>query len=75
MRDYDLILRDSDVEALVQIRRGHRMTRSTPNDIRLLYNRLALEYYNSDTGFWADVHPAVQRLARFRRGFPLESTG
>ena len=75
VRDYDLILRDSDVEALVQIRRNHRMTRSTPNDIRLLYNRLALEYYNSDTGFWADVHPAVQRLARFRRGFPLESTG
>ncbi|MEM1042062.1 MAG: hypothetical protein AAGI91_05480 [Bacteroidota bacterium] len=61
---YDLLVRDADLPKLVQVHREKRLP-ADPEYARLPYHLLVLQYKNGEQ--WADVHPAVLRMSKFRR--------
>ena len=67
VRDYDLFVKDEDVEKLRRIHRERRLPRDAAFN-HLPHQLLVLEYQNATR--WADVHPAVQRTSAFLRADP-----
>ncbi len=64
LNEYDRLVRDSDLPRLHQVHIQRRVP-SDPEFSPLLFNLLVLEYQNGER--WADVHPAVLALEKFRR--------
>ncbi|MGQ9628665.1 MAG: hypothetical protein ACUVV0_17395 [Anaerolineae bacterium] len=64
-REYDYLIRDEDVETLLEVA---RQCRAPNNDRagRLLYLRLVMEYIDDEHGRWADVHPLVKDSPRLK---------
>lgn len=55
-KEYDRLIRNSDIEALKKIHQDQRI-QADENTARLLNLRLVLEYQNGDR--WADLHPVI----------------
>lgn len=62
-KEFDRLLRDTDLSALATISRTQRLSGSKEEE-HLLNLRLVHEYENGER--WADVHPMVRNLPRMR---------
>ncbi|MFA6921853.1 MAG: ATP-binding protein [Gallionella sp.] len=60
IREYDRLLRDSEIEQIKWVRENHRVTGEEVY-ARMLNLRLILEYQNGKR--WADLHPAVMEIS------------
>lgn len=60
IREYDRLLRDSEIEQIKWVREKHRVTGEEVY-ARMLNLRLILEYQNGKR--WADLHPAVMEIS------------
>lgn len=70
VNDYDLLIREEDLERLATVHRERRI----PNDdayALLRWNALILEYQNGER--WGDIHPAVQAAPTFKRAFTVHA--
>lgn len=70
VNDYDLLIREEDLERLAMVHRERRI----PNDdayALLRWNALVLEYQNGER--WGDIHPAVQAAPTFKRAFTVHA--
>jgi hypothetical protein len=63
VREFDRLLRDEDMETLLQVAQDRRV-QSDKTSAHLLHLRLVHEYQNDER--WADLHPAVRQVRRVR---------
>lgn len=63
-REYDRLVKDADLPRLVRVHREKRLP-SDPEYALLPYHLIVLEYQNEER--WADIHPAVQAIRKFKK--------
>lgn len=66
IREYDRLLRDSELEQLILVNKTRRVTGEEVY-ARMLNLRVILEYQNG--GRWAALHPAVLAVPWLQRAF------
>lgn len=70
-REYDRLIRDSDVKFLSEVEQNSRPPKNS-EIARLMYNRLVLPYRNGEE--WMRLHPAVEHSPTFRRAQKRQQT-
>jgi hypothetical protein len=69
VRQYDRLVKDEDLPRLVKVHREKRLP-SDPQYALLPYHLIVLEYQNEKR--WADIHPAVQEIRKFKAAWKNE---
>jgi hypothetical protein len=69
VRQYDRLVKDGDLPRLAKVHREKRLP-SDPEFALLPYHLVVLEYQNENR--WADVHPAVQEIRKFKEAWENE---
>jgi len=65
--EYDYLVKPNDLPRLHTVARDHQIPSDSEHAL-LLYNLLVLEYLNGKR--WADVHPMVKGLSKFKNSKP-----